>query len=432
MPDHHTPKPDTSTRQPQGRRPRVRGVVRLIVVCLVVALPAAGSILMMVDTIFNGQNGAEGLRGATGVAISGDGTNVYVVGTLDDAVVVFQRDPETGTLQFLESHRDGVDGIEHLRSPTDIAVSPDGRHVYATSELDNALLVFRRASFGRLGFVRAYISGQDGVWGLGGASAVTVSPDGTLVYVTGRHEDAVVVFSRDPASDQLDFADAESFISGALGLTGASDVAVSSDGRHIYTTGEIDNAISIFAKDPTQDAIIFVDWLTNGTNGVAGLSGASSIALDTTGSFAFATGRWSNALAVFSRDESTGWLQPETVYSNSQTGIDGLEGASDVVLDRSSELVCVTAASDDAVTLFVRRTDSPELRFSELLQDGEGDVDGLAGASSITASPDGRYLYVTGAIDDAVVTIATTSNLFFDGFESGDPYNWTGTVPLLE
>jgi hypothetical protein len=41
-------------------------------------------------------------------------------------------------------------------------------------------------------------------------------------------------------------------------------------------------------------------------------------------------------------------------------------------------------------------------------------------------------MYVTGSIDDAVVTIATTSNLFFDGFESGDPYTWTGTFPLLE
>jgi hypothetical protein len=37
-----------------------------------------------------------------------------------------------------------------------------------------------------------------------------------------------------------------------------------------------------------------------------------------------------------------------------------------------------------------------------------------------------------GVSEDAVVTIATTSNLFFDGFESGDHYNWTGTVPLLE
>ena len=432
MRDHHPPTPDYAVREPQGQPPRARGVVRLIVVCLVVALPATGSILMMVDTIFNGQNGADGLRGASGVAISGDGTSVYVVGTLDDAVVVFQRDPETGTLQFLESHRDGVDGVEHLRSPTDIAVSPDGRHVYATSELDNALSVFRRVSFGRLGFVRSYISGQDGVWGLGGASAVTVSPDGALVYVTGRHEDAIAVFSRDPSSDSLDFADGENFISGALGLTGASDVAVSSDGRHIYTTGEIDNAISVFAKDPTQDAIIFVDWLTNGYNGVAGLSGASSITLDATGSFVFATGRWSNALAVFSRDESTGWLQPETVYSNSQTGISGLAGASDVVLDRSSELVCVTGASDDTVALFVRRKDSPELQLSEILQDGDGDADGLAGASSITASHDGHFIYVTGSIDDAVVTIATTSNLFFDGFESGDPYTWTGTFPLLE
>ena len=47
------------------------------------------------------------------------------------------------------------------------------------------------------------------------------------------------------------------------------------------------------------------------------------------------------------------------------------------------------------------------------------------------ASPDGHHIYVTGAMDDAIVTVATTSNLFFDGFDSGDLYNWHETAPFL-
>jgi len=422
---------DAAPAQPPSES-RIRGLTKALLVCLMFALPAAGSILMMVETIFNGQNGVQGLRGASSAAISDDGTNVYVVGALDDAVSVFQRDFHTGTLEFLESHHNGVNGVENLRSPTDVVVSPDGQHVYVTSELDDSISVFRRASFGRLGFVGSYVTNVGGIWGIGGASAVTVSNDGTLVYVTGRHEDSLAVFSRDPASDDLVLADVETSYLGSPGLTGASDVAVAPDGRHIYATGEIDNAIAIFAKDPTQDAIAFVDWLQNGTNGVAGLGGASSITIDKTGSFAFATGRWSNALAVFSRETNTGLLEPETVYSNSQSGIDGLGGASDVTLDRSSELVCVTGSTDDSIVLFVRSPDSPDLQFAEMLQDGSELVDGIAGASSITASPDGHHLYVTGANDDAVVTVATLSNLFLDGFESGDLYRWAGTFPYLD
>jgi len=399
---------------------------------MVFAMPAAGSILVMLDVLFNGQFGVEGLRGASGVAVSNDGRNVYTVGALDDAVSVFERDHETGILYFLESHHNGINGIDNLRSPTDIVVSPDGQHVYVTSELDDALSVFRRATFGRLGFVGSYVSGVDGIWGIGGASAVTLSHDGTLVYVTGRHEDSLAVFSRNASSDELILVDVETWYLGSPGLTGATDVSVSPDDRHIYTTGEIDDAITVFAKDPTQDAIAFVDWLQNGANGVTGLSGASSITIDKTGSFAFATGMWSDALAVFSRDGDTGRLQPETVYSNTQTGIDGLGGASDVTLDLSGELVCVTGSMDDSLVLFRRATDSPELQFTELLQNGSEFDEGLAGASAIAASPDGLHLYVTAAYDDSIVTIATTSNLFFDGFESGDVFRWGGTIPFME
>ncbi len=429
---------DPGSHSPDARRdhahggPRNRGLTKSLVVCLVFALPASGSILMMVDTIFNGQGSVRGLRGASQSAISADGANVYVVGALDDAVVVFERDPATGVLDFLEYHQNGAGGVENLRSPTDVAVSPDGRHVYVTSELDDSLVVFRRVSFGRLGFAGSYVSSVNGIFGIGGASAVAVSPDGTLVYVTGRFEDSIAVFSRDATSDDLVLSDVESAYFGSPGLIGASDVSVSPDGRHIYATGEIDDAIAIFAKDPTQDAIAFVDWLQNGSNGVAGLSGASSITLDKTGAFAFATGSWSDALAVFSRESSTGLLVPETVYSNSHVGINGLAGASDVTLDLSSELVCVAGSVDDSIVLFRRAVDSPELQFVELLQNGSQYIQGLDGANSITASPDGHHLYVTGAYDDSIVTVATLSNLFFDGFETGDLFRWERTIPIAE
>ena len=416
----------------RGGGGRIRRATKVVVVCLVFAMPAAGSILVMLDVLYNGQNGIQGLRGASGVAVSSDGLNVYTVGNLDDAVTVFERLPESGKLRFLETHQDGIGGLENLTSPTDVAVSPDGRHVYVTSEMDDSLTVFRRVSFGRLGFARSYVSGVDGIWGIGGASAVTVSHDGTLVYVTGRYEDSLAVFSRDSTSDELILVDVETWYLGSPGLTGATDVSVSPDDQYIYTTSEIDDAIAVFAKDPTQDAIAFVDWLQNGANGVTGLSGASGITIDKTGSFVFATGRWSNALAVFSRDDATGLLQPETVYSNTQSGIDGLGGASDVTLDRSAELVCVTGAMDDSIVLFTRAPDSPDLEFTEWLQDGIGLVEGLAGANSLAASPDGRHVYVTASYDDAVVTVATTSNLFFDGFESGDPFRWASTLPFMD
>jgi 6-phosphogluconolactonase (cycloisomerase 2 family) len=419
---------DPSTA-PRGSR---LTIARALVVFLVFAAPATGSILVVLDALYNGQDGIQGLAGASGVAISDDGWNVYAVGALDDAVAVFLRDPETGLLSFVEYHQDGLDGVDNLRNPTDVAVSSDGRHVYVTSDLDNAIVVFRRTSFGRLAYVRSYVTGVDGVWGIGGASAVDLNREGSLVFVTGGLEDSLAVFARDVTSDALVFTDVENTYSGALGLTGASDVSVSPDGRHVYTSSDIDNAISIFATGSTRTTVDFVGWLQNGSAGVAGLAGASAITLDRDGGHVFATGALSNAVSVYERNIASGLLTPLNVYSNSQTGISGLGGASDVVLDRSSELVCVAGPNDDSVVLFRRGADASELEFIERLEGSPGSAPGLAGAQAIASSPNGLHLYVTAAYDDSLVTIATTSNIFADGFESGDHYRWYRAVPRLD
>ena len=39
------------------------------------------------------------------------------------------------------------------------------------------------------------------------------------------------------------------------------------------------------------------------------------------------------------------------------------------------------------------------LKFVEVQKDSVGGVDGLAGASSVTVSPDGNYLYTAGTLD---------------------------------
>jgi DNA-binding beta-propeller fold protein YncE len=94
---------------------------------------------------------AEGLNGARQATVSADGTSVYVAGADDDAVVVFDRDSATGALTWDSCTRDadrpsanqcalaqGLDGARGLAS------SEDGTSVYAVSELDDALVVFNR------------------------------------------------------------------------------------------------------------------------------------------------------------------------------------------------------------------------------------------------------------------------------------------------
>ena len=48
------------------------------------------------------------------------------------------------TLEFVEMHRDGQAGVDGLSEPEPVAVSPDGRHLYAAGGGEDALAVLAR------------------------------------------------------------------------------------------------------------------------------------------------------------------------------------------------------------------------------------------------------------------------------------------------
>src|SRR5436190_982661 len=90
---------------------------------------------------------AAGLDRAQSVAVSADRNSVYVVGTSDSAIVRFDRDPTTGALKPKGCVGDADNNPDNctktasgLDGPISVAVSPDGRSVYATSFYDNAIV----------------------------------------------------------------------------------------------------------------------------------------------------------------------------------------------------------------------------------------------------------------------------------------------------
>src|SRR5439155_1584342 len=179
-------------------------------VLLGAAAPAESIDLRFSGAQVNGTGDVAGLNGAYGVTVSPDGKQVYLAGELDNALAVFSRDPATGALTFVEVERDAVGGVAGLKGAHAVVVSPDGAHVYVASSVDDAVAVVSRdATTGKLTFVEAQREGANGVTGLAGARAVTVSPDGANLYVAGATDDALAVFSRDAATGRLTFVEAQ-------------------------------------------------------------------------------------------------------------------------------------------------------------------------------------------------------------------------------
>jgi 6-phosphogluconolactonase (cycloisomerase 2 family) len=189
--------------------------------------------------------------------------------------------------------------------------------------------------------------GVGGVDGLQGVWAVTVSPDGKHVYATGYQGDAVAVFSRDETTGKLAFVEAQKEgVGGVDGIGGPCSVAVSLDGRHVYVAGHLDDAVAVFSRDRTTGKLTFVEAQRDGIGGVDGLFVIQWVSVSPDGKHIYTASYRDYAVAVFSRDENTG-----------------------------------------------------KLTFVEIQKDDVGGVDGLYGASFVTVSPDGEHVYAAGYLD---------------------------------
>jgi DNA-binding beta-propeller fold protein YncE len=105
----------------------------------------------------------KGLYGASAVAVSPDGANVYVAGGVAGAdvaksygaVAILKRDPASGSISEVNclssdgtDHRDGASGAcapePSLLGADGVAVSPDGKTVYVSSSSSASIVAFSR------------------------------------------------------------------------------------------------------------------------------------------------------------------------------------------------------------------------------------------------------------------------------------------------
>lgn len=201
-----------------------------------------------------GANGIAGLATVADLALSPDGHYLYASSSTDNAIAVFSRDTVTGALTFLEAAVEGQGGITGLKSPGQLALSADGQYLYVAAGGVDGVTVFQRdANTGGLTFVQTLSQGdrdlfRNTVAGLGGAYALGLSPDGSQLYVAGETGDTLAALNRDPLSGRLSFADALTYNqNGVEGLDKVLDLAVSPDGQSLYTAANAEGKVGVFA-----------------------------------------------------------------------------------------------------------------------------------------------------------------------------------------
>jgi sugar lactone lactonase YvrE len=214
------------------------------------------------------------LLDAVWVQVTPDGKNLYVASLMSNAVTILKRDKTTGAITQPNGSagcvsEDGsgpcADG-HGLSGPFSVAVSPNGKSVYAASNMSNAVSRFKRdPSTGAL----AQPSGSAGCvsedgsgpcangHGLSGANSVLVSPDQKNVYVAS--DNAVATFKRNTTTGAITEPsgtagcvsdDGSGPCADGRGLSGIFGAAISADGKSVYTASLVSDAVARFNRAP--------------------------------------------------------------------------------------------------------------------------------------------------------------------------------------
>ena len=113
-----------------------------------------------------------------------------------------------------------------------------------------------------------------------------------------------------------------------------------------------------------------------------------------------------NAIAVFARDPGNGTLTFSQVVRDGVGGVQGLAGVSALAVSQDGGLgfhVYASGVAESSIVAFRRdASDLGRLTFVSLERDGFSGVNGLAGASGVAITADGRWVIGAGTVDDAL------------------------------
>ena len=373
--------------------------------------PLAGAVLMAlsgVNTLQAGEleligaNDGAGLHGASSLAVSPDNKYIYVAATTDFGLGFFKRD-SNGQPSYLDFYP-ALSDLGSNELPVKVLVSPDGLSLYAIHKSfeKSAVVLYRRdMNNGELHVDSRYE-------GLNDLADLAISKDGRSLYLSGSN--AVIVFQRNTSTGKLSAVETKyDGINGVDGLAGSAGLALTPDGKYLFVAGAVDDAVAVFSRNSSTGALSFVEALRNDSNkGLTGLAGAVSLALSPDGVNLYVAGARDNALAIFKRNIINGSVSHLETWT--QNGINGqrkvpeLNGISSVMVSPNGSRVYASSAKENAITVFKTLPQSHKLDFMEVQAGGSKVV-------SLTTNPNGLFLYTVSPVDNTgKITVFKTAN----------------------
>ncbi|KAA0229865.1 T9SS C-terminal target domain-containing protein [candidate division KSB1 bacterium] len=339
-----------------------------------------------------------GIHNIIDLAVTPDGRFLYAVEIINQSLLLFSRDTSTGEITLVESFRDSAftsfyQTIPFVEYNYELLISADGSHLYwlyspASNYSDNVIAVFARdKQSGSIRKIQALKNGDANLGGFKVPSSLAISPDGRFLYGAGYNGYKVLVMARDQLTGQISFEKVYDTDSTRVGSWLASTILVSPDGTSVYATNFGSSRLLVFTRNTEDGNLSLLDKISQ--------PGPRAILMSNSGSHVY-LGR-NGDIAAFTRETESGQLNLTQVIDGSFTTAASLTLCP---IDLS-----ILLSSENAVTIFGVDSIFGELTLSNKVSNHFGGTDRLHVSRSVEVSPDGEFVYVGAQGDDAGINI---------------------------
>ena len=412
---------------PDGKHVYVTGEVDDAIVILDRS-PLNGTLIYK-DFIQNGVNGIDALNSPTGITMSPDGSQVYVASYLDHAIVVLDRNEMNGALSFASKVEDSVGTVMDLQGAVSVAISPDGTNAYVAAFDDDALLVFsRNVNNGSLTLLETFKDEVSGINDLDGCRDVIISPDGANVYVTAFDDDALIVFDRDLTDDgRLTMNQTiKNNVNGISLFESPRSLIISPDGKNIYVTGFSQSALFTFDRNALSGSLTFSAVNDNDVKGPTGL------VISPDGLNVFVNSNNTDQVSSFVRDSVTGLLTFGNSVTDELDGVYGLDGPRGIDISPDGKHIYSCATVDHALAVLSQGQPHLSLSMHDGIKDHSGHryhgrttptvefIDGPCGSGAVIGQTNEDVVFLPGQSMDGIDDFTISFYVKLDGLNNSN------------
>jgi 6-phosphogluconolactonase (cycloisomerase 2 family) len=201
------------------------------------------------DTVI--YNSTDIFQTACDIVLSPNDKFMLIASWDSNTLSIFQMNSVNGRPEFIGYMKDDSAGIHGLAHASSVVISKENKFVYVTSSQSNSVSWYKiNESQNTISFLGILYETSMGVDGLKNPRSLILSPDNRFVYVAATSDSAISCFSRDSITGGLNYrSHVRNGIDSTAGLYTVRDICISDDGDYLFSISFENPSICWFKRD---------------------------------------------------------------------------------------------------------------------------------------------------------------------------------------